>query len=97
MTYALPENITKVSNLFQWVNSTTDNFWVIVLLLGLFLIVFFGLKNYPTKNAFSSASFVTSIASVLILLAGLTIDGRVLIICLLLSAISVLWLYFDSN
>jgi len=84
--------VTTPVDMLQYTNSLTENLYGIFVLTGLFMIVFLSQKNYPTPQAFASASFTTAIASYLLFIIGLVPVGAVLTTTIMVLT-SVFFLY----
>lgn len=91
MTYPMPENITRVEDLVPYVNSITNNYFSLSLLLMIWVVSFAGFKMYKSPEAFAGASFITAVASVLMFYAE-WISGTYLAGTVLMLVISVIFL-----
>ena len=54
--YDLPNNITRFYQLFDYANYATSNWFGISIVVLIFIVLFFALKNYDTPRAFAAAS-----------------------------------------
>lgn len=74
MTYNMPDNLTRFYEYPQYVNTITDGFFGILLLLVIFVIIFIATKNFKTSVAFALASFAAAFFSILFFIAGILIE-----------------------
>lgn len=72
-------NVTTPVDMFQYSNTLTNDLFGPFILLGLWLILFLAMKNYPTPRAFASASFTTAIASYFMFIINLVPVGAILL------------------
>jgi hypothetical protein len=80
-------NMSSVTDIFTTASQLTDGLFGIVVLLILWFLVFMQLKNYQTKPAVLTASFVTALASILMFLGNI-VSVQVLIVCVVITAVS---------
>jgi len=82
-----PTNISGISGLFQYADKVTcidrtnstaiancaagGGFYGIFLLIGIFFFVFMATSRYGSKQAFTSASFMMMLSSLIFMIAGL--------------------------
>lgn len=90
--YDMPTNVTRFSDLFTYANTVTGGFLGVIILIMCFCIAFFAMKNYDTGKAFASACFITTVIAVLLSAMAL-VSGLVLLICIIATALSVLFLF----
>lgn len=97
MTY----NLTNISrwdyvDFLTGVNSESNGWLGMMILLSVFFIVLLVLKNYESKRAFASASFVVTVLSVFLVWIGL-VQIYFMIIGVVMTAGSALLLYFEDG
>lgn len=56
-------NITNILELTQWANTESSQLLGLVLLVGLFMAIFFGLGLFKREKGFATSAFVTTIIS----------------------------------
>lgn len=82
-------NLTNLTTHYDFVNGVVeinrqaDAIFGVVLLVGLWILIFFGLKNYESKRAFGAASFITLVAAVLMSTIGLVPSYAVVVLVLM--------------
>jgi len=100
MTYADPVNLTTIYSMMEYGNSVTDNWYTIMIPLGLFLIIFLNLKlrQFYTPDCVMAAGFITVITSVFLRIIGLLETYQLfwVIIITVLGAIWALWTKRES-
>jgi len=71
MAFAEPTNLTSLKSLFDYADSVTG-FFYLLLPVSLFFTIFFWLKRnqYDTSDSLLASSFTTTISSVFIYLLG---------------------------
>ena len=94
--YSYPTNITNLAGLALWANSVTGSLFWPLILLGLFAIMFFSLKNYPMERSFATSSFVTAIIGIMFYLIGL-VSAYIVVGIMVVTAISVIVLRNSNN
>ena len=97
MPYYFPiPNITSgFQDLLIYSNTVTSNLFSSFLLIGLFLILFLGMKTrgFQTEKVFASASFSTTLVSYIMLLIPGFISPDIIVIMTMITAVSVIFLY----
>jgi len=94
--WAYPTNITSIYDLANYGNTVTGSaFWGLVL-FGLFVIMFFAMKNYPTEKAFGASSFITMITGILLGSIGL-LSSHLITLCIVVGAIGVVVLFISNH
>ena len=98
MNYDLPTNETSegILSLFQYVQTVSNGMFFILILFALFVITFIALKNYTSSRAFTGATFLNMILSVIMGTLGL-IDTQWIYLSIVLVAIAAVWLHFDNS
>jgi hypothetical protein len=80
-------NMSGITDVFTSASQLTNGLFGIVVLFLLWFLVFMQLKNYQTKPAVLTASFVTTLASILLFLGNI-VSTQVLIVCVVITAIA---------
>ena len=98
MTYASPENMTGIYDMFEYANDVSENIFGAGLLISLYLVIFLWLKGRGDETADCAAvsGFITSIAAVLLFLWEM-IGGRHLFIVFAVYVLSMLWAFFNKS
>ena len=91
-------NFTSMTGWVQYGNTVTDNYFVNLLLLGLYIVVFVYMKSdnsQPTMNCFMYAGFLTSIVSILFFFGDMLPNQFVMFLYIILTIISAIagWFY----
>ena len=99
--YPLPTNesyanVTGMYSLFEYIQKVSSGWFFLMILFALFIIVFISLKQYSNSKAFAGASFLCMILSIIMRTLGF-ISSTWMYLCILLVAISVVWLHIDSS
>lgn len=96
--YNLPtnESITGMYSLFEYVQKISDGWFFLMILLGIFIIVFISLKNYSSSRAFAGASFLCMILSIIMRVLGF-IANKWMYLSIILVAVAVVWLHLDNS
>lgn len=96
MTYPMPTNLTRLSDLIPWAKDIVGNWLGIGILIALFFIVFSSsITKTEAGNAYTTAITITSFIAVLFMILGL-IDGFVLMLCFALTGLGV-WITSKSR
>jgi len=93
--YDLPNNITRFYQLFDYANYATSNWFGISIVVLIFIVLFFALKNYDTPRAFAAASVTTAVLGLFLGAMGL-ISDLVLIILIIMASVSIVYLFRAS-
>lgn len=103
--YKLLTNVTGVDSIFLYVNSVTDFWFVRLLLLAIWCIITFGsyfiqkestgLGDFPVSMMVGS--FVTLVTAILMRLVPDLVDGYTIAFCIIVSALSFLFLMFSKD
>lgn len=97
MTYANPTNITSAMGMFRYSNEITGIFGTgIQFTLFSIVVIYLIRKGEQVNSSFVAAGYITSIISVFLMLGGLITQGN-LFVCILLTALSVLWTYYSND
>lgn len=89
MTFAEPTNITSIKGLFDYAETVSGVFYLLIP-ISLFFVVFLWLKNnnYDTGDCLLASSFTTTITSIfLYILGGLNGTEMFYIVLVLVSAV----------
>lgn len=95
-----PYNLTNITNsdnvlsLFTATNQMTDNYFGVVILLVLWLIIFFRLKMYISESAAVSASFITALVGVFLFVMGM-VSQTVLMCAIVMLAVTLILRYLS--
>lgn len=95
MTYATPK-YTDLAEFMVYNNEITSGWFAPVILFCFWIVVFINLKNYQTPEAFTAASFLTSIISLFFYVAG-ALNGTVAMIPVVLTAVAGAALYYRGE
>ena len=93
MSYFNWTNITSPTDLFNYANIVTNNWFGLMLIISIFIILFISFKSYETEKAFSATTFISTIIALLLSLMGI-LSPEYVIIMIVLTAISVILLFF---
>jgi hypothetical protein len=100
MIFQLPNNPTSFFDVWNYINSLTDvgqgGVLGIISLIVILFVLFLGMKQFRTENAFFTAMMITSILGILERLMGWINDG-ILYICIILLLISIYVLTKESS
>jgi len=91
-------NVTGTVDLFNWINSVTEDWFFRGLIIAVYIIVLAKL-TYSSEDlgkAFASASFVMMILSVLLRVANL-VDTAFMVIFIILTAIGAVWMHIENT
>ena len=99
--YLLPtnatENVTGMYILFKYINNDVSNgYFFLGILLALFVIIFIALKDYKASAAFTTASFMIMVFSIMLRALGL-IQNKWMYLAIILTAVGVVWLHSDNS
>lgn len=92
----LYENSTGLVDFLGATNTIVGGMYGDVILLILWLIMFFILKKFETKQAFATASFTAALISVFMFTIGL-VQERSMIIAIIFAAFSIIWLRWTDT
>ncbi len=93
--FDLPSNATRFYNLFEFANTATSDWFGVSFAVLIWVVAFFSMKNFDTPRAFAFASTVSAVLSILLMAAGL-IGGYLVSIFVIMSALSVIYLFKAS-
>jgi len=93
--FDLPSNATRFYHLFEFANTATSDWFGVAVCVLIWVVGFFALKNYDTPRAFAFASTVTAVLSILLMAAGI-VGGYMVALFVIMSAMSVIYLYRAS-
>ena len=96
MTYLYPNGTVGLSDLAVWTNSVTNSLFWPLTLFGLFCILFFSFKQYPTERAFAASSFITMIIAILMGIVGL-VSPYIYVGAMILAGIGLVALRSSNN
>jgi hypothetical protein len=100
-TYVLPtnasQNITGMSTLFHYVNTDlSGGLLALMLMLGIFVVIFIALKDYRAANAFLVASFFNVIISIFFRVLG-EINNKWMYLSIILVGFGLVWVHIDNK
>lgn len=96
--YPLPQNLTSLGLVAQYVHSVDPNFFNF-LLITLWIIVFLGLQStniVSIGSSFTTASAITFVLGLVLIPVGITANN-VLMVTALLIGIGILWVMNESR
>lgn len=99
--YQLPTNesyvnVTGMYSLFDYIQEVSSGWFFLMILFAIFIIVFVSLKNFSNSKAFAGASFLVMILSIIMRALGF-ISSTWMYLCIVLVAVSVVWLHIDNS
>jgi hypothetical protein len=99
--YPLPsnasQNITGFATLFHYVNTDlSGGIFALMLMLGIFVVIFISLKSYRTGNAFLVASFFNVIISIFFRVLG-EISNKWMYLSIVLVGVGIVWVHIDNK
>jgi len=100
MSYDLTalENNTSLLNVFTTMNTASNEFLIVGILVSLFVILFILFKSYETLTALRTSAFITSIISILFYLSGfLSLDKAIYPLVILGITIFISIISIDTN
>jgi|26BtaG_2_1085354.scaffolds.fasta_scaffold01033_8 hypothetical protein len=104
MSYANPVNLTGIVETFQYVNNVTDNYFVIMMLLSLYLIVFiYSIMRNPSDlgdHIVASAilaGFITTITAAILRVTEILTSDRILFFCVASFVVPLIIAYFHQR
>lgn len=89
MPFRSPVNATRISGLLQYVDEVTGYWFGNLVIFAIFIIAFAAMLNRPVKEAFTVASFITTIMASLFFFLGI-LNELVLFIFIFATAIGVI-------
>jgi len=91
------DTVTNLFDLWKESNGVTDSYFSYFFLLVVFIIAYFVLSNFDTKNTLLASSFLTAVVGFL-MYVGTLIGFVAFITTLIVLAASILWVQLsDSN
>jgi hypothetical protein len=99
MTYAAPSgNITDMTGMFGWLNTSIDNWFFPGMIITVYFIILLKLmfNSGEVAKSVAAASFICMIISVLLRITGL-INTTFMGIFIILTGVSVVWMYMESR
>jgi len=99
MLHEPPTNASTSVKMFDWLNSTVDNFLFPGIIFVTWIIIFVKQMTNPgntVSKSFTSASFITMILSVFGRLLGY-VDTSFMTICIILTVIGGVWMHIEGN
>lgn len=98
MTYAEPANMTGLLDIFSYANTVSDGIFGVGIVITLYIIVFayLNMKGEKASDCFVVAGYITTIATILLRLAGL-VNNLTLFIAILVSALPAIWTFVNRS
>lgn len=81
---------------FNFVNNSADGLFFPAILLVIWIIVFLASKGFSSSRAWTFASFVTMVLSILLAVADL-VAPRYMYLAIFLTAIGAVWLKLEAK
>lgn len=97
--YYSPPNATDSQGIFEffrYVNNVSDGGFFLVLTLVIWIITFIATKQYSSDRAFTYASFVCMVLSILLGVMNL-INPQFMYLFMVLTAVGVVWLKLSDT
>ena len=88
MPYAEPA-FTSFLDLFTYVNTGSGSVYGILALISIWVVLFLSLKYYATEAAMVTASFVTAVVAIMLVIVGI-VPEVVLVFVAIIAAISII-------
>jgi len=89
-------NITRPYELITYANTLTDNIFGVVMILMIFIVSFIAMKDYPTKSAFASSCFITTLLAILLRVMGALADMYVFL-CIFMTLGALAFIIFGDK
>ena len=86
LPYAMPTNATSLVGVFQYVNVITDDLFGVMIVFGVWVMVFFALTHEPPRKSLTAASFISTLLAVVLWAAG--ISGATPVIATILALLA---------
>lgn len=98
MATALPTgaNITGLYSFFQYVQLISDDWFFILILFGIFVIMFISMKAYSSSKAFITSSFFCMILAILLRTIGF-ISNKWMYLLIIMVALGVAWNHITNS
>jgi len=98
VTTTLPTdaNVTGLFSLFQYVQDISSDWFFVLILFGIFVIMFISLKAYSSSKAFTSSAFFCMILSIILRTIGF-ISNKWMYLMIILVAFGVVWLKIENS
>ena len=95
-TPAAGNDTSGIYEFFRFVNITSDGLFFTVILFVIWIVAFLAIKQYSTPKAWTSASFLCAILSILLTVVDL-VAPKFMYIFLILTAIGLVWLKLEPS
>ena len=98
MTYANPQNMSGIIDIFTYANSVSDNMFGIGFVLSLYIIItiYMSGRQETIGEAMTVSGFITSIIAMFCLMAGLITSGH-LFVSLMMMVLPAIWTYVSKS
>jgi len=93
---AAGNDTSGIYEFFRFVNTTSDGLFFTVILFVVWIIGFLAIKQYSTPRAWTAASFLCAILSILLTVVDL-VAPRFMYVFLILTAIGLVWLKLEPS
>ena len=92
-----PGNITSSFDFFSWINTTVDNWFFTGIVVAIYFVILIRMmyNSQNTSQAFTAASFICMILTVLLRVADLC-NTSFMVIFIILTAIGAVWMQTDN-
>jgi len=94
--FANASNLTGFVDIINYANVATGYIVGDTLLIGVFVVTFLALKNYPTERAFTTASFLTFLSAVMLSILGLAGEKQIILSTIAFLAATFM-MYYNSR
>ena len=97
--YYAPPNATDSQGIFEffrYVNTTADGGFFLIMTFVIWIIIFIATKQYSSDRAFTYASFVCMVLTILLAVMNL-INPQFMYLYIILTAVGVVWLKLSDN
>jgi len=97
MPYLVPENVTSMTSWFTYLNTITDEKFVMVMMITFFFVMYISFKSrYETERALATSLGILSLICVLFFVMGM-LNWLFTLGTILLSGIIIFVLYFMTR
>ena len=98
MAYSPPAgNITSSFDFFSWINTSVNNFFFVGIITAIYFIMLIKMmyNSQNTSQAFTAASFICMILTVLLRVADL-VNTSFMVIFIILTAVGAVWMQTEN-
>lgn len=90
--YELLGNQTRFYDLFTFANTATGGIFGYLLILMIWVISYFSMKQYTDNRAFAFSTFITTIMAIMLSVIGI-VNSQTVIICVIMTGLSIIYLF----